>query len=243
MAVTRQRTGPLRGSDGRVFDLAEASVARRKSRIPEIALGVLLVAGCALAALAWQTIADPSRTVLALNNNVTRGEVIAAADLQKVEIASDDLITVIGSDQIDTVIGRIAQVDLATGTLLAPNMVADVVTIEPGQALVGITVFRGELPSSTLRVGSPVDVVVTAANTNDDSFLTQAEGSILIRSATVAEIVGNGDRISLSLAVGESDAPALARAIAAERVRLVAVPEDRSPPTADPADSATGGGG
>jgi len=235
MAVTQQRTGPLRGSDGQIFDLAEASVAKKKSRVPEIALGVLLVAGCALAALAWQTIADPSRTVLAVGTDVSRGEIITVNDLQTVQIASNDIINVIGSEQASTVVGQIAQVDLTAGTLLAPTMVADVVGIEADQALVGITINRGDLPSATLRTGSPVDVVVTPSNNGDDSFLTEAEGSVLIRNAVVAEIATGGEGVNIALAVADADAPVLARAIAAGRVRLVAVPEDRAGPA--------GGGG
>ncbi len=246
MAVSqKQAIGPLRGSDGQVFDLAEASVAKKKSRVPEIALGVLLVAGCALAALAWQTIADPSRSVLAVSANVSRGDVISANNLQVVEIASNDIINVIPAEQSGTVIGQIAQVDLSPGTLLTANMVADVVSVEPGQALVGMTVPRGALPSSTLRIGSPVDVIVTPSNSNDESFATDAASAILVRNARIAEISVGSDRVILSLTVAEGDAPALARAIAAERVRLVAVPEDRSSapapaeaePTADTGDA------
>lgn len=237
MAVTqKQAAGPLRGSDGQVFDLAEASVAKKKSRVPEIALGVLLVAGCALAALAWQTIADPSRSVLAASANISRGDVISADNLQVVEVASNDIINVIESDQFSSINGQIAQVDLSPGSLLTGDMVADVVSIERGQALVGMTISRGDLPSSTLRIGSPVDVVITPSNTNDESFSTDAASATLVRNARIAEISAGSDRVILSLTVAEGDAPALARAIAAERVRLVAVPEDRSsapPPATD----------
>ncbi len=235
MAVTQQRSGPLRGSDGQVFDLAEAAVTKRKSRIPEIALGVLLVAGCALAALAWQTIADPSRTVLAAGSDIARGQLITSSDLHSIELASNDLLNVLDVTESDLVVGRIAQVDLAVGTVIAPEMVADIATIEPGQALVGVAVDRSSVPTTTLRVGSLLDVVATPGNTGEDA-LADTSDSVLVRNAVVAELIIGEEETYLSLAVGEADAVTVARAASADRIRLLAVPDDRplpAPPAPD----------
>jgi len=226
MAAIQERTGPLRGSDGRTLDLSDAGVTKRTSRLPEIALGVLLVAGSALAALAWQTIADPSRTVLAAGRDLSQGQLITLDDLDSIELASDNMINFIDANRSDLVIGGIAQIDLAAGTILTPQMVADVAAIEPGQALVGLTVANGDLPTSTLRVGSVVDMVVTAGQANDESF-RNTDDAILVRNATVAEIAGDGDSTVLALAVGEEEAIIVARAAAAERLRMIAVPDDR----------------
>ena len=231
MAVTQQRPDSLRGSDGQVFDLSEATVVKRKSRIPELALGVLLIAGCALAALAWQTIADPSQTVLSAGRDVSRGRLIAFDDLQTVEVSSNDTLNLVDGSRSDLIIGRIAQVDLTVGTLIAPEMVADVATIEAGQALVGLAVPYGQLPTSTLAVGTRVDVVATAAQANDESFRATAD-AVIVGDATVAELASAGDVVLLSLAVSEDDAVVLARAAAADRIRLIAVPDDRRPPAA-----------
>ncbi len=227
MTATQNRPGPLRGSDGQVFDLAEASVTGRRTRIPELALGVLLVAGCALAAVAWQTLSDPSRAVLAVRNDIDRGDIITAADLQAVEIATDDQVNLIPSGSAATMVGRIAQVDLATGTLLTTAMAADVAAIGDGQALVGLAVERGSLPSTSLRPGSRVDVVLTPSD--DDASLLSTDGAVLVAGAEVSEVTGtaagNDRTVYVSLLVDQDDAVKLARAAAHDRVRLIEVPE------------------
>lgn len=228
MTATRNRPGPLRGSDGQVFDLAEASVTGRRTRIPELALGVLLVAGCALAAVAWQTLSDPSRAVLAVRNDIARGDIITSADLQAVEIATDDQVNLIASANAETMVGRIAQVDLATGTLLTVEMAADVAAIGDGQALVGLPVERGSLPSTSLRPGSQVDVILTPVD-DDDASLRSTEGAVLVAGAQVSEVAGtatgNDRTVYLSLLVPQDDAVKLARAASHDRVHLIEVPE------------------
>jgi hypothetical protein len=211
-----------------VFDLAEASVTGRRTRIPELALGVLLVAGCALAAVAWQTLSDPSRAVLAVRNDIDRGDIITAADLQAVEIATDDQVNLIPSGSAATMVGRIAQVDLATGTLLTTAMAADVAAIGDGQALVGLPVERGSLPSTSLRPGSRVDVVLTPSD-DDDASLLSTDGAVLVAGAEVSEVTGtasgNDRTVYVSLLVTQDDAVKLARAAAHDRVHLIEVPE------------------
>jgi hypothetical protein len=211
-----------------VFDLAQASVTGRRTRIPELALGVLLVAGCALAAVAWQTLSDPSRAVLAVRNDIDRGDIITAADLQAVEIATDDQVNLIPSGRAESMVGRIAQVDLVAGTLLTTAMAADVAAIGDGQALVGLAVERGSLPSSSLRPGSRVDVVLTPAD-DDDASLLSTDGAVLVAGAEVSEATGtatgNDRTVYVSLLVTQDDAVKLARAAAHERVHLIEVPE------------------
>lgn len=227
MTATRNRPGPLRGSDGQVFDLAEASVAGPRTRIPELALGVLLVAGCALAAVAWQTLSDPSRAVLAVRNDIARGDMITAADLQAVEVATDDQVNLIDSGSAESMVGRIAQLDLATGTLLTEQMAADVAAIGDGQALVGLPIERGLLPSTSLRPGSRVDVILTPAD-DDDATMLSTDGAVLVTGAEVSEVAGtatgNDRTVYVSLLVTQDDAVKMARAAAHDRVQLVEVP-------------------
>ena len=228
MTATRNRPGPLRGSDGRIFDLSEASVTRRRTRIPELALGVLLVAGCALAAVAWQTLSDPSRSALAVRNDIARGDIITATDLQAVEVATDDGVNLIVAGNAETMVGRIAQVDLSPGTLLTAEMATEVAAIGDGQALVGLPVERGSLPSTSLRRGSRVDVILTPAD-DDDASLLATDGALLVAGAEVSEVAGsatgNDRTVYVSLLVTHDDAVKLARAAVHERVHLIEVPE------------------
>lgn len=226
MTATQNRPGPLRGSDGQVFDLAEASVTRRRTRIPELAIGVLLVAGSALVALAWQTVSDPAQSVVAVRSDIARGDIITADNLQAVEIATEDPVRFIAAADASTLVGRIAQVDLSSGTLLTGEMAADVAAVGEGQALVGLAFDWGAMPSTTLRSGSRVDVVLTPAD-QGDAALARTEDAVLVAGAEVSEVAassGGAERgVYVSLLVNQDDAVALARAQSQGRVRLIEV--------------------
>lgn len=95
-----------------------------RSRVPEIALGVLVLVVSALAAL-WLFQSSTDRTgVLALAGPVERGEVVTAEDLVTVEVAADEAIAVTRPGDVAGVVGRVALVDLPAGSLITASQVA-----------------------------------------------------------------------------------------------------------------------
>lgn len=232
--TTAQRVGHggLRSSKGEVFDLDAAETPRAKSRLPEIATGILLVVGFGLAALWWQTSSTATRPAIALGAPIERGEVVELADLQLVQLASDDAIQVLGESDSGLVVGRVALTDMAAGTLLTSDHVSAAPAIAPGSAVVGTALQAGDYPSLALRVGDVVDVVLTPSSTDVDAFgsdredaLAAAEGSVLVRGVEVVEVatLGNQSGLFVALAMSEAEAAMVARADAEDRVRLVQV--------------------
>ena len=194
-----------------------------RSRVPELALGALVLVVSALASL-WLFTSGSERTeVLALANTVERGEPLEFADLVTVEIASDDAIVVLRPDQAATMTGRVALVDLAAGELVTPSQFTSAgATLEPGQSVVGVDVPAGQVPSTRLAPGSLVSVILTPDASVD---LADDPGVVLVEAAEVVEVVrtaGPGE-VFVALLVSEDDARVVASAASQDRVRLVQV--------------------
>lgn len=194
-----------------------------RSRVPELALGALVLVVSALASL-WLFTSGSERTeVLALANTVERGEPLEFADLVTVEIASDDAIVVLRPDQAATMTGRVALVDLAPGELVTPSQFTSAgATLEPGEAVVGVDVPAGQVPSTRLAPGSLVSVILTPDASVD---LADDPGVVLVEAAEVVEVVrtaGPGE-VFVALLVSEEDARVVASAASQDRVRLVQV--------------------
>ena len=107
------------------FDLDGPGSAVKKSRVPELALGALVLVVSALAALWLFTTSSERTEVLALANNVERGEVLDINDLVTVGIASDDALAVLKPDQASQMVGRVALTDLPAGVLAVPSQFAE----------------------------------------------------------------------------------------------------------------------
>lgn len=196
--------------------------ARRRVRLPEMAVGLIVVLGFALAAVLWQLNAVQKDPVLALANDVSRGEVIEADDVRVVYVASDDPIAHLASSQSATVVGRIARSDLPAGALLTRDAVSDGPAVEAGQGVVGLALEPGQVPSSRLRTGDLVNVVTAGAPTTSASSSTD---EVIVERAevfAVEELTASG-RLFVSLKASEADANKVAAAAERGPVRLVMV--------------------
>ena len=220
---------PLRGSDGQIFDL-EPPATTKKSRLPEVAIGLLLVVGGALGALLWQLNATRTTDVLAAATEISRGDVIELSDLQAVAIRSDDDLNVLGRNEAAELVGRVALTDLAPGTLLTPEDVSETSSLGPDDGVVGLSLGAGQAPSLSLRPGDVVNVVLTPGGTDDlplggdeQADLAYAEGEVLVRDAVVIEARNLDQFYFVSLLTSESQASLIALAAAEDRVWLIEV--------------------
>lgn len=219
---------------------------RRRVRLPEIALGSLLIVGCALGALWWQARSYPTTSVLVASRDLDRGDVVSAESLAVVEMQARESVNWVASDQADLLIGRVAIASIGEGTVLTSSMVAESTDIGPDEAVVGLYLGPGQAPGTSLAPGATVDVVLTdpdspaaggavalAAGTGDGTAPTDgpvdgrtaAVGSLLASSATVVDVQnGSGfGQILLSLRMSKSEAVVTAVAAAADDVMVLEV--------------------
>lgn len=228
MTSTLQRRRDRKSEASPALDDFAAESPNRGTRLPEIALGLLVVAAFGLASLWWFTSATEKVEVIALSQPVGRGDVVQLSDLVVVAINSDDDLATIPRDRPDEVIGRIALSDLPAGTLITPSMFAEQEVLTAGVGIVGLELDAGERPTGRLLPGDTVSVILTPGDNatvelSDGGALELSE--VLADRATVVESspLQSPDVEFVALSMSEDESRAVAVAASLDRVRLIRV--------------------
>lgn len=191
----------------------------RRVRVPEVAVGVLVTVVFALGAVLWHLSAVEKVPVLVTASSIQRGEVIDAGDVRVAYVSTDDPLARLDSSQLDRVVGRVALVDLAPGSLLTTSVVAEAAAVNAGDGVVGLSLEPGAYPARGLAPGDRVNVVRTA-----DAATLGAEPTVVARNATVFDVEElASDRLLVSILMSEADAEAVAASAGAGGPRLVLV--------------------
>lgn len=193
--------------------------AGRRIRVPQLALGLLLVAGAALAFVLVNAASVDRQAVLALADDVGRGQVIAREDLQVVHVGSDDAVALTPLEQVERVVGRTATADLPAGSLVVAEQLTTGASLTPGAGVVGLSLAPGQYPTPALAVGDQVTVVEVSDGRD-----------VLVEAAEVVSVesVGRQGQRFVSLLTGEEPASAVATAAAGGEVRLVLIATDET---------------
>jgi hypothetical protein len=197
------------------------ALPKRRVRLPELAVGVLVTVAFALGAVLWHLNAVDTVPALSVTGPIERGEIIDAEDLRVTYVAADDPVARMDETQASRVVGRIALVDLAAGTLVTPGVVADATALEPGDGVVGLALDPGQYPAFGIAPGDRVNVVrsVEAGGAVDrDADL------VVVRGATVSAVEDlPSDRKLVSILSDEAGAEAVASLAGSGSLRLVLV--------------------
>lgn len=157
--------------------------------------------------------------VLAVATKVGRYEVIERSDLRVVSISKDSDVSSIPAARLDDLVGRVAATDLTSGSLLA-----DGALLPPGErlvqsseAVVGVLVKPGDSPTTEMRRGATVSVVVRPP-AGTGGAVTEVPGWLV----DVGSAASNGDR-TIEVVVARTSAAAVSAAAADRRVTIVAL--------------------
>lgn len=172
-----------RGSSGRRPVAAQPITPKRSFRLPEVMLGVLLVAGCALAAVLWQQHTDTTVTVVVAARQIARGTVVSAADLGGAQIGGETSALITG-DRASTLLGQIAVVDIPSGSPLSAALVTAERPLGADEALTSMALEPGRMPPD-LAPNDHVRIIVTAS-----AGSTGAASTELLESEAVVWSVG-----------------------------------------------------
>lgn len=218
------RAGPPGSNGHRSTSAVALAPPGRRVRAPELVVGVLVTVVCALGAVLWHLSAVDKSPALAVVGTVERGDVIAADDLRVVYVASDDAVARLDEEQMSQVVGRVAAVDLAPGTLISRSLVAERPTVAANEGVVGLALEPGGYPAMGLSPGDRVNVVravdpaVAAEHGGDGAEV------VIARDATVFAVEElPSDRRMISILATEGDAEAVAAAAGSGSLRLVLV--------------------
>lgn len=188
-------------------------------RGPEVALGVLVTALFALGAVLWHLHSIEKIPALATATKIERGAVVSRTDLRIVYVPAGDGIARLDVDRLDSVVGRVALVDLPAGALVTPSLVADGATIGDGQAIVGLSLDPGAYPAMGLAPGDRVNVVRAL-----DIAALDTDPKVIASGATVYAVEElSSDRLLVSVLTAQADADRVAASAGSGGLRLVMV--------------------
>lgn len=198
--------------------------ARRRVRLPELLVGLVLVGAFGLGAVLWRSAGDARLPVAVLFAPVARGAVLAEADLRPAEVALGDGVRAVAWADRGRLVGKTAVADLPAGAVLVDALVADRVALGAGEALVGLKLGPGGYPAGDLRVGDPVTVVGAVPAGAADTNAAATPPAAIAAGATVWAITDLADQeatVLVTLRMAEADAPRVSAV--ADQVRVVRV--------------------
>lgn len=170
-----------------------------------------------LAVWVW-TSSTTSVEVLAARSTIQRGQVVQAADLVTVRVNLDPVMQSIPASQMTDVVGKVAALDVAAGSLLTETAVAPVVTPGRGMAVVGIALEPGLLPATPLQTGDRVRIVQTPGAQGEPLSKDPWSLDAVVVSVTPTS---DGQMTVVDVSVSTGDAARLAALTATGKVALV----------------------
>jgi len=204
--------------------------ARRRRRLPFVALGGLLVIVCVLAYAYGAVRLGDRIQVLAAARSVAVGQAITTADLKQVSAARDSGVHLIPAAQAGQVVGRTAVVPLVAGTLLTPELLGDAAFPPAGKVAASLALKPGQYPQG-LAAGARVVAYVSANPQNGQPAPAAgwaAGGSTPARVPAVVlgvDLAGDGQGATVvTLLLDATDGPRLAAAPAGGVVLMQTAP-------------------
>ena len=147
-----------------------AQGAKPKQRVPELALGVVLVVGGALGAAWMAKGGNETITIVAASRELDAGHVVEPGDLVAKNVASDTASYFVGASDAKVLVGRALRTPVALGAPLGLNMLSELRPLTEGEILSSFTLQAGDFPPEL----SPGDTVRVALSP-DPSAAAKAE--------------------------------------------------------------------
>ena len=194
----------------------QPSVDARRGFRPAPRRRARLAAGLALACVAvggnvliYSSLGDKVE-VVQLTADVRPGQQLTSTQLRLVEVDLDPTVPTVGAADVNAMVGQYARVHLASGSLLASQLLQPGPLVSPGTSVVAIDVTDARVPAG-VRERSRVGLVVVAA---DGSAPFNAEGRVVYDGSSGQD----RELAALSVEVPADDAATVA---AAADVRIV----------------------
>ncbi|WP_051836488.1 SAF domain-containing protein [Streptomyces sp. NRRL WC-3742] len=191
------------------------AMGARRRRPAVLAMAVALIAAGGLGGAALYNSTGQRVAVLALARDVPWGQVISEDDLVVARIAGDPALHPLSAQDRGRVVGMRAATDLKRGAMLTGADLAQGLSVQPGQIVVGVSAKRTQLPAGRLQPGMQVVVVYTPDAGRADSL----PATII----TVGRVDTDGSQV-IDVAVGTADGPRLAQWVAAGRIQVLLAP-------------------
>lgn len=194
--------GPSKRSTARIDGIRRSVVEplrRRRVRVPELAIGIFVIAASVAVSVVLNTDDDTGSGVLAISQPVERGQVIDADDLTVVSLAADQDVALLATELSQQVIGMRAAVDIEAGTPLSSSHLTGVEPLSTDDAVVGVVVDDSRAPAD-LAPGDLVHVVFLDTSLENGDVVSTLPNVAEVWATTTPDDIMSERSISLRVA-------------------------------------------
>jgi hypothetical protein len=191
-----------------------------------IALSLALIAagGAGVAVLLLQV--GDRTPVVTVVRDVQVGQVLTEQDLGKASVALDPAVKAVRADDLKSVVGKRAAVELKPGSLLSPSQVTKDSLVKPGEQLVPIGLKPDQVPATALVPGQKVQLVHVpaqgATSVGDDGKPSdRTQETIAGRVVKASKAAPGTGIVVVDVATVANDGPKAAAWVSAGALRLV----------------------
>lgn len=197
-------------------------VSARRRRPGLIALSLALIAAGGAGVVVLVTQSGDRTEVVTVTRDVQAGEVITDADLGRASMALDSAVKAIRADDVGSVVGKRAAVQLRPGSLLARSQVTSRTLVNAGEQIVPVGLKPEQVPATALTPGQKVRLVHVPAQGEDPSAKEDSTPeSVAARVVKAGKAAPGTGVVVVDVAAPDEDAPRLAAWVSSETVRLV----------------------
>jgi hypothetical protein len=186
-------------------------------RVPELAVGLFIVAASIGGAVFWQRSVEAGTAVLVTSRDITRGEVLSAVDLSEVVVTASADIALIRSSAAEQVVGRRVTADLRGGTPLIPAFLSSTGSVGPLDGLVGLMVRLSSAPVE-LAAGDFVRIFTVEMTLEGETRIEEVPGPLEIWEVSTPDPLSSERAITV-----KSPLESIPKLVGREHIHLVKV--------------------
>ena len=217
-SLTRSRV--LNSSDNVEISRDLDQGERKKKRVPEMAVGIALIALGVIGSMALYRSASATVSVVGVTRDLDRGRVIDASDLQAIRISPESARFFVDASNAGSLLGRTLAVSVLSGTPLSESMMSTALPLGPDEALTSAAVPIGNIPAK-LATQDKVRLVLTP-----DATITNASPPLLFDEVVTIWAIEQSEELNSAVIVTFRGPLRLSLAIAgAGNVRISLVSE------------------
>ncbi|MGW7715535.1 SAF domain-containing protein [Streptomyces chartreusis] len=197
------------------------SARRRRPGVIALSLALIAAGGAGVAVLLLQV--GHRTEVVTVVRDVQVGQVLTEQDLGKASIALDPALKAVEADDLKSVVGKRAAVELKPGSLLAPTQVTKDSLVKPGEQLVPIGLKPEQVPATALVPGQKVQLVHVPVQgaTSTEAESGKLPKTIAGRVVKASKAAPGSGVVVVDVATAEADGPTAAGWVSAGALRLV----------------------
>jgi Flp pilus assembly protein CpaB len=181
-----------------------AGLQRKGVRIPEFAIGLLIVSICIIGAFMWQNSDASGTKVLVTSRALQRGHEIQASDLSSITLTSTDDIALLETSTAADIIGMRITTDIEAGSPLTPSQLISVEPLTPTEGLAGITVTKSQAPAD-LTAGDNVQVIAVDSQSDGTNLTTSIAAKVQVWEISQPDELSGDRSVTLRVVIASAN--------------------------------------